>query len=93
MTSGGYVGTDNHGHLIYQGRKPFGIRTPCRPVGDASPLRSPTPSLTDSLVIIRADFETRVVDTIGRAQTSSLALHSLQPAPTRIATLLAQRLR
>lgn len=68
LTSGGPVGSDQHGSLVYQGRRPFSFPRPCRPVGaDASQLPT-VPPLTDSVSVIRANFETRGADTIGRSK-------------------------
>src|SRR5579862_1124506 len=70
LTSAAPVGTDARGHLIYQGRRALGFPPPCRPATDAPSPRPPTPPAPDSVVIIRADFETRTVDTVGRAKAS-----------------------
>ncbi|HYV97494.1 MAG TPA: hypothetical protein VE967_08585 [Gemmatimonadaceae bacterium] len=62
------VGIDARGRLIYQGRGPLVIIPGCRMVDGRPNRRDVTPA--DSVVIIRADFDTRTVDTIGRVRAS-----------------------
>jgi hypothetical protein len=68
LTSGGPVGSDQHGSLVYQGRRPFGFPRPCRPAGADAPQLPVAPALTDSVYLMRANFDTRGVDTIGRSR-------------------------
>lgn len=69
LTSGGPVGTDNHGHLIYQGNRSLGIQPPCQ-TGVLPAARAAAPAPRNSVDVIRADFETRTVDTVGQARIS-----------------------
>ncbi len=66
LTSGGFVGTDARGRLVYQGPRPFRGPASCRAAGDPAP--PPSPPLSDSVAIVRGDFDTRAVDTIGRSK-------------------------
>ena len=64
------VGVDARGRLIYAGRRPFRFPPSCRVIdGRATRDSLPAPA-TDSVTILRADFDTRSVDTIGRARVS-----------------------
>jgi hypothetical protein len=60
-------GTDQRGNLVYQGQRPFVFPPSCRVI-DGIAKRDSLPPGADSVYIIRASFETRTVDTIGRAK-------------------------
>lgn len=69
FSSGAPIGTDARGRLIYQGRRPFAFPPSCRLADETAPVQAPAAAPTDSIVLIRADFETRTVDTIGKTKT------------------------
>ena len=67
LTSGGPVGVDARGRLIYQSGRVF-TRPPTCSIGGDSTHTLSTKEKGDSVFLIRADFDTRGVDTIGRSQ-------------------------
>jgi hypothetical protein len=65
LTGGSPVGVDARGRIVYQGQRPFASRPTCRTDGLTV---APAPPAVDSVYLLRADFDTRAVDTIGRSR-------------------------
>jgi len=79
FTSGRPVGIDDRGRLVYQGRAGFRVPPSCRLPGEPEPPIPPRRAQdmklpTDTVPIIRADFETRGADTVGRAKVVEAGL-------------------
>jgi hypothetical protein len=80
IISTGFVGTDGRGRLVYQGFGAMTFPKPACAVVDAVVKPLQPAASTDSAPIIRADFDARRIDTIGRAKTTDIGLSF--PAPT-----------
>ena len=61
-------GVDAKGNLVYRGRF---VITPNLPTSPSSGQNTPAVQVPDSQPVVRADFDTRIVDTIGRVKVQS----------------------
>jgi hypothetical protein len=80
LATGGPIGIDDRGHLLYQGRPGFRFPPQCHLPSDPPPPVVPPQPPLDTVPIIRADFETRTADTVGRARVTEVGLEL--PIPT-----------
>lgn len=93
IISTGVVGTDARGRLVYQGFGAMSFPKPPCALVDAAAKPAQPEAPTDSAPIIRADFDVRRIDTVGRAKTPDFGLEFPAPTVDGNCKLLSARMR